>query len=210
MSRNTTFSVGIRDGDKLEQRLRRLRTGSETALNRTVSDFRSRAPGWISKGIKQHYGVDQAGVKSATVRIVDTGSSGSKLAGVKVNYRGRTLTLTHFNMSPKQAPATRQSTYARIPGQKLSAGSPVAMIRPLKKYKIKATIIKGQRIEMSERTFVANGLPWIRNSESGKIKVVHTLSVPQMIRGRAKNTIDSVILENVEKRFRHNVEQIMK
>lgn len=207
-----TFSVTMRDGDKLEKRLKKLKEGSETALKRTVSDFQSRAPGWVSKGVRQHYGVDQAGIKSASVRVRTTPSSGSVLSGVSINYKGRVLTLTHFNASPKTAPSARQSRPLRIPGQTVSAGSPVAMVRPPKRYSVKATIIKGQRVEMSQRSYVAgNGLPYQRRGDARlPVDVIKTVSVPQMISGKAKNTIDELIKENMEKRFQHNVEQIMK
>ena len=83
MARNT-FSVTMRDGDKLEKRLKKLKTGCETAITRTVSDFRTRAPGWVNKGIRQHYGVDQAGVKSASVRIKNTASGTNTLSGLSI------------------------------------------------------------------------------------------------------------------------------
>ena len=206
MSGKSTVSVVVRDADKIEQRLRKLQSGSETAIKRTVSDFRSRATGWINKGIKQHYGVDSAGVKSASVSIQDT-SSGSTLAGISIRYRGRTLTLTHFNMSPKEAPAGTQGKYIRIPGQTTA----VAMVKPPKKYSIKATVIKGQRVEMSSKSFLAKGLPFQRQG-SGRhpVTVIHTLSVPQMIDGKSKDTIEQIINENIEKRFEHTVNQIMK
>lgn len=211
MSANTFVSITMQQGAELEKRIRRLQTGSETAIRNTVSDFKSRAPGWVSKGVRQHYAVDTAGVKTATARVTDTGSSGNSLAGVKINYKGRTLTLTHFNMSPKQAPTAKQSKYVRIPGQKVSTGSPVAMVRPPKRYKVKATIIKGQRVEMSGNAFVANGLPWKRKEGAQrKSDVLHTLSVPQMISGKAKDTINQLINENMEKRLEHNINQVMK
>ena len=42
------------------------------------------------------------------------------------------------------------------------------------------------------------------------IEAVRTLSVPQMISGKAKETIEELIGSNLEKRFEHHVQQAMK
>ena len=62
---NGAFSVTMKDGAKLAKKLEKLKDGGETAIKRTVSDFTSRAPAWVSKGIRQHYGVDTAAIKEA-------------------------------------------------------------------------------------------------------------------------------------------------
>ena len=49
------FSVTMKNGDKLLRKLQKLENGGKTAIERTVSDFTPRAPGWVSKGIRQHY-----------------------------------------------------------------------------------------------------------------------------------------------------------
>lgn len=66
-SRHTSgsFTVTMKNGAKLAKQLEKLEHGGETALKRTVSDFSSRAPAWVSKGIRQHYGVDTAAINKA-------------------------------------------------------------------------------------------------------------------------------------------------
>ena len=59
------FSVTMKDGAKLAKKLQKLEDGGETAIKRTVSDFTSRAPAWVSKGIRQHYGVNTAAINEA-------------------------------------------------------------------------------------------------------------------------------------------------
>ena len=115
------FSVTMKDGAKLAQKIGKLKEGGETAIKRTVSDFTSRAPGWISKGIRQHYGVDTAAIKGAGPST-KKGATHVHVAGIAVDaaaleYRGRTLTTTHFGQSPKAAPSGRQSKKIRVPGQ---------------------------------------------------------------------------------------------
>lgn len=69
---------------------------------------------------------------------------------------------------------------------------------------------------MKQGTFIAAGngeasLPFQRTGEGRTpIEAVRTLSVPQMISGKAKETIDELIGSNLEKRFEHHVQQAMK
>lgn len=223
-SRRTSgaFSVTMRDGAKLAKKLEKLKDGGETAIKRTVSDFTARAPAWVSKGIRQHYGVDTAAIKEAGPRS-KRGATSIRVSGVSVDgatleYKGRTLTPIHFKMSPKSRPTAQQAKQLRVPGQAIATakGSPVAMVRPPKKYTVKATILKGGRASMKPGTFIAAGnggvsLPFQRTGEGRTpIEAVRTLSVPQMISGKAKETIEELIGTNLEKRFEHHVQQAMK
>lgn len=214
------FTVSCAGGAELVKRLRKLENGGKVAIQRTVSDFSTRAPAWVSKGIREHYGVDTAAIKEAAQRP-KRGKTSIKVAGVTVDgvsleYKGRTLTPLHFKMSPKQRPEAQQSKYTRIPGQVIAGAGDVAMIRPPKPYKVKATIIKGQRSTLPAGTFVTAGqggvsLPFQRKGEGrGPIEAVRTLSVPQMIDGRARETIEQTISTKLGERFQHYVERAMK
>ena len=217
------FNVAMKNADKLLRQLQKLETGGETAIKRTVSDFTSRAPAWVSKGIRQWYGVDGGAIKEAGPRV-KRGATQIKVSGVSVDgatleYKGRTLTPSHFNQSPKARPGGQQSRAIKVPGQAVNtaSGNEVATIRPPKKYSVKATIIKGSRVSLGPGTFIASGnggstLPFQRKSESSRmpIEAVRTLSVPQMISGRAQETIEELVAEKLSKRFEHHVAQIMK
>lgn len=214
------FTVTMKNGDKLAKQLAKLEKGGETALQKTVNDFTSRAPAWVSKGIREHYGVDTAAINEAGPKKKKGAShinvAGVSVAGASLEYKGRTLTPLHFKMSPKARPTTQQAKQIRVPGQTISTGSPVAMVRPPKKYTVRATIIKGSRAAMKQGTFIASGnggstLPFQRTGEGRTpIEAVRTLSVPQMISGRAKDTIEELISTNLEKRFEHYIQQAMK
>lgn len=112
------FRVAIRwqrGGEKLQK----LRDGGEVAIKRTVSDFTSRGPGWVSKGLREHYGVDTAAIKEAAKRP-SRGHTSIRVAGVSVDgatleYKGRTLTPIHLKISPKQAPTAKQKTRSGSP-----------------------------------------------------------------------------------------------
>ncbi len=69
---------------------------------------------------------------------------------------------------------------------------------------------------MSSDTFLTAGkggaiLPYQRTGEGrSPIEAVRTLSVPQMIDGRARETIEQTINEKLGERFNHHIEQAMK
>lgn len=202
------------------KKLKKLENGGEVAIKRTVSDFTSRAPGWVSKGIREHYGVDTAAIKDASKKP-KRGRTKISVAGVTVDgatleYKGRTLTPIHFKLSPKAKPTAQQATPIRIPGQLIGTGSPVAMVKPPKPYTVKATIIKGKRSALPPGTFIAsaNGgstLPFQKSGDTRTpIEAVRTLSVPQMIDGRARETIEQTISTKLGERFQHHVQQAMK
>ena len=217
------FNVVMKDADKLFRRLQKLETGGETAIKRTVQDFTSRAPGWVSKAVRQHYGVDTAAIKAAGPSVKRGAGSvkagGAAVDGAALQYKGRTLTPSHFNQGPKARPAGQQNRFVRVPGQAVhtARGSEVAMVRPPKKYTVKATIIKGSRVSLGPGTFIASGnggstLPFQRKDGSKRmpIEAVRTLSVPQMISGRAKETVEATVAEKLGARFEHHVAQAMK
>lgn len=125
-------------------------------------------------------------------------------------------------MSPK-APRGLQDKRQRIPGQMVDfkgAAGPVGIVRTPKPYTVKATIIKGQRASMKAGTYLASSskknadaptLPFQRTGEGRTpVEAVRTLSVPQMISGKAKETIEETIGSNLEKRFEHHIQQAMK
>lgn len=214
------FSVSYKGAPDIVKKLNKLKNGGEVAIKRTVSDFSSRAPAWVSKGIREHYGVDTGAIKDAGPQRKRGGTS-VKVAGVKVDgaaliYKGSTLTTLHFKQSPKKRPTAQQSKQIRIPGQAIAGAGDVAMIKPPKKYAVKATIIKGQRATLPAGTFIAAGnggvsLPFQRTSGARMpIEAVRTLSVPQMIDGRARDTIQETISEKLGERFEHHVKQAMK
>lgn len=214
------FTVTMAGGAELVKRLQKLENGGEVAIQRTVSDFNTRAPAWVSWGIREHYGVDTSRIKEAQKKP-RRGKTSIKVAGVTVDgatlvYKGRTLTPVHFKMSPKQRPEGQQKKFDKIPGQAIADGSPVAMMAQPKRYKVKATILKGKRATLPTGTFIAPGnggvyLPFQRESEARKpIEVIRTLSVPQMIDGRARETIEQTISEKLGERFQHHIERVMK
>lgn len=215
------LNISIKGNQDIVRRWKKLKTGGEKALNRTASDFASRAPGWIIQAIRQRYGVDKATITNTATKIRRgkiSASDGIAVDGCTITYKGRTLTPVHFNMSPKAPSDTKRKKVSRIPGQDIANGSPVAMIHQPHRYKVKATIVKGQQITFGQNTFLAKAgksedatyIPWQRTGDGRAASPIHTLSVPQMIDGRACTDINKLINDNLGKRFDNQIEQILK
>lgn len=197
-SRRTSgsFTVTCSGAEDIVKRLNKLENGGQTAIKKTVNDFMSRAPAWVSKGIREHYGVDTAAINEAKQQP-RRGQSSIQVAGVQVDsaslvYKGRTLTPTHFKMKPTQ--------------------------RKPKPYRVSQEVFKGQRKNLPAGVFLASSggegstqIPFQRESESRyPIKSIKTLSVPQMIDGKARQTIETTISEKLGERFNHYIDQVMK
>lgn len=173
--------------------------GAKKVVKRTVGDMKSRAPGWVSKAVREEYSISGKDIKEAL--RVETGGS-MKIKGVAVDsvalvYRGRPLTYTHFKMRVgKRGP-----------------------------YPISVEVRKGKRKELKGKSsydgkpFVANSgregtvkIPFQREGKSRlPIQALKTVSVPQMILNDngLKGSIDEKINEGIEKRFEHYCEQYL-
>lgn len=180
------ISVNI---DQVVKGLDERKQNSKKVLERTLGDFKSLGPGWISKGVREEYNIKKGDVKSTLH------ATGSGLHDMAIISKGRVLTPTHFNMSPKSRPGGN------------------------KKYQVKATIKKGQRKTLSSKAFLAgNGgggqIPFQRTgADRLPIEAIKTLSVPQMIEdgnGNMKQGVQKEVNENLEKRFRHHCDHLLK
>ena len=224
-----SMNVSFKGAPDIVKKLRKLEHGGEVAIQRTVSDFASRAPGWVSQGVREHYGISRDDMLDYAPRA-KRGKTSIKVAGVTVDgvtlkYSGRTLTPLHFKMSPTGInPKGLTDKKKRIPGQavnfKKTPPGQVAMASTPKKYTVKATIIKGKRVSMEAGTYLAPAskknpdspiIPFQRTGEGRTpVHAVRTLSVPQMIDGRAKETINEIINKKMEERFNNQIKRIMK
>ena len=170
---------------------------SKKVIERTVGDMRTRGPGWVSKAVREEYNISSKDVKEAchAEKAGSLSFGGTHVDDVALVYRGRVLTPTHFKMRP----ATR----------------------PPKPKLITAEIRKGQRKTLSSIAFLANsgreGSKQIPFQRTGKerlpIEAIKTLSVPQMVEdgnGNIKPKVEQAINENLEKRFEHYCEQLLK
>lgn len=207
------FSITMKDGAALIKKLEKIEDGGRSAIQTTVNELTTRAPAKVKKAVKQYYGVDNAAFKAAGPKKIRGATkinvTGITVDGASLEYKGRTLTPTHFSMKPKSRPKAKQKKI-KIPGQATTSSSPVVYAAPSKPYTVSAQIIAGQRAAMPNGTFIGKGLPYQRTGEGRTpVEVIHTLSVPQMISGRAKEAVEQEISDLLETRFNHNMERAM-
>ena len=58
-----SMSVAIKNHAELIKNLKAMNKDAEKALSRTVSDFKSRAPGWVSQAVTDEYTIKKKEVK---------------------------------------------------------------------------------------------------------------------------------------------------
>lgn len=204
------------DGSKqLRKELKRLEEAPKKALQSTFSDIRKRAPVWVAQEVSKVYGVKKSEVNGGEIGKVYI--QGDSVKDVSITYKGRVLTPTHFGMTPKTPPAGRGYTLKAsiIKGSKATMGQ----VKKLSK-KQRAALGKNFRKEGTQNSssspimLMRTGgtyIPFQRVSTNRKdVRAIKTLSLPQMVSGRASEGIDRAITENVGKRLEHQMNRFIK
>ena len=198
---------GLVNAADLFSQLRGVEKISEEISSKTIKDMKSRAPGWISKAVREKYGISASDFKGeADERISSKGAGGVKVSGnavenLAIEYKGRLLTPTHFKMKPASPTG--------------GSGGKRALV--------KATIKKGQQKVLGGRVFVGTGvggraLPFQRKGkERLPIEGIKTLSIPQMIQYSdgeenplAGPGIHTALKEGLQKRLDNHIKQGQK
>lgn len=211
------IQVLIKDYQKTQKELDQLKKVPKAVLERTVSDMRTRAPGWIASEVTKVYGVSKSELKPGTKSIGTIRVSGSKTDNVRIIYRGRVLTPTHFGMtptSPKQAYTLKAGIFK---GQKTQLGKVKKLTK--KQRRILAKNFRGEGTQSSDHSPIMlmstgnareggiNYIPFQRTSrDRNDIKAIKTVSLPQMVSSeRVSPGISRVLNENLEKRLEHHM-----
>lgn len=195
------------------------------AVNVTCREFKSRAPGWINSAVTNEYTAKAKDIKGSIRGVHNVGHvtlGGVKLDDIRIEYRGKPLTLSHFKFTPKEA-AELSKKKRIIPGQYTISGRPVVWAFQRRKATIKTEILKGQKKTLTGRysptPFIASMptkdeenspmLPFQRRSAARKDVVsVRTLSVPQMIMNEeVQKNIDEKINKGLATRLEHHLKR---
>lgn len=194
------MNVVIENYDSLVKNIKNIEKQSEKAVQRTISDSKSRGHGWVSQEVVKEYNIKKKDINEAK-QGVKKGGNLIKIAGANVDslyivYRGRLLTPTHFGMKPTSRPSNK---------------------RP---YIVTAQIKKSVgRKPLGHRVFLASaggeGAKQIPFQRQGKeripIDAIKTLSVPQMVTNeKVAENIQGRMSDELLKRLKHNMKQCMK
>lgn len=193
-----TLNIAIKNYDSIINELEKTEEKGKKVVNRTIGDFKSRGPGWVSQEVVKEYNIKKSDVNEHKKNVKNKGSikvKGVKLDNIQIIYQGRVLTPTHFGMKPKKRPKKGP-------------------------YIVTAEIKKNERKPLGQSIFLAPAggdgttqIPWQRDGDAKRlpILVVKTLSVPQMITNeKVSENIYDRLNEEMEKRLAHNMERIMK
>ena len=186
--------------DDVINEIQAMKAKSEKVVNRTVSDFKSRGPGWISQEVMKEYNIKKKDINETKKGVIKGRSKirikGAKLDDLSIVYRGRVLTPTHFAMKPTMRPTKN---------------------RP---YVVSAQIKKtGGRVILGHKVFLGKsgkeGSKQIPFQRKGKdrypIESIKTVSVPQMITNETVSEgIHKSINEGLGKRLEYHLKQVMK
>ena len=187
-------------------------------IQRTVSDFKSRAPGWASKVIAERYGVKRKDITEAVAAKKSMGKfyvQGEAIDNMCIIFKGRPLTPIHFNMKPKTPSQRKKEKVIKI-GKKDGKKKVLTISKP-KHYDVSAEIIKGNRKVFDPHgggVFIAPAasgqtlIPWKRSAIDNEIHPIKTISVPQMVESkRTEKELKETLNKNVEARFNHHLKR---
>lgn len=216
-----SVTIGFEGYDKIKKELEKKKKASEKVLQRTMSDIRKRAPGWVAAEIVAVYGAKKAEITGGKLGSVKVDGSDPRTA--KIIYKGRALTITHFGMTPKAPGPNAYTLKAQIvKGKKATLGKVKKLTKKQRKALAKNFTRQGSKSSPKSPIMLmhtgnaqaggTNYIPFQRVSQRrSDIKAIKTLSLPQMVSSvRTAPQISATLNENVEKRLKHHMDKLMK
>ena len=207
----------IKNYKALQKQLEDMKKAPRQVLKALTSDAKKRVPGWVAAEVTKVYGVKKSEITGKKIGTVQT--KGESFDQVKVIYKGRVLTPTHFSMNPKtpkpnRGPYTLKATV--IKGERTTMGK----VKKLTKKQLAAmgknfTRSGTQKSDHSPIMLMrANGghyLPFQRKSTNRKdIEAIKTVSLPQMVSSkRTEQGIQTAINDGLGKRLDHHMQRYM-
>ena len=208
-----SVSGGIRNYKALQKQLEDMKKAPKAVMRAMTADAKKRIPPWVAAEVSKVYGVKKGEISSGDLGNVKV--TGDTFKDVKITYTGRTLTPTHFGMTPKVPGPNAYTLKAQIiRGEKATLGK----VKKLTK-KQRAALGKNftrsgtQKSDHSPVMLMrANGghyLPFQRKSvRRDDIKAIKTISLPQMVSSeRTEKNIQTAISEGLQKRMDHHMKR---
>lgn len=194
------MNVIVEGFDDIVNELQDMHDRSKKVVQRTIADFKSRGPSWISQEVAKEYNIKKADVNEAKKGI--RGSSSVRIHGTRIDdlsiiYRGRLLTPVHFKMKPAARPS--KGPYVVTAQIKKTSGR-----KPLGE-----SVFLGMPKNAKENT---SQLPFQRRGdERYPIDVIRTVSVPQMITNETvSENIHKRINTELGKRLEHHMKRLRR
>lgn len=196
-----TMQVMIEGYNNVINEINDMRSRSEKVVSRTIADFKSRGPSWVSQEVAKEYNIKKADVNEARTKGAKRGRSSVRVHGTRIEdavlvYRGRVMSAVHFGMKPvfrpQRGPYTVTALIKKSEGRK-ALGSDVFLGTPMH----------------------SNGehdLPFQRDgADRLPIHAVYSVSVPQMIENDVvSENIHERINKELGKRLEHHLKQLSR
>lgn len=205
---------------KAEKVMEKIPELTEQASRDLNSDIIKRVPPKVKKAVKARYGVDNEGFDSVKPKPKQYKIDGGD--DLIIVYEGEPLTLSHFHLQ-RRGSKMRRKKATRAPGEAIN-GKEWAMIHQPRPYTVYAQIIKGQKVPIpGHNVFIyerlvkgtgdesdkAKGLAMDRlGKERNPIKVIKTVSVPQMISNRAALGVQLGVEDVINSRRSHQLNRL--
>ena len=207
----------IKNYNVLKKKIQAMEKAPAKVMTSLTAEAKKRVPGWIATEVTKEYGVKKGEITGQKIGSVKV--EGNKLTEVRVVYKGRALTHTHFNMSPK-APNTGGAYTLKatiVKGQRTTLGQVKKLTKKQRAALGKNFTRSGERNSDHSPIMLmrANGghyLPFQRVSQDrGDVVVRKAISLPQMVSSkRTEDGIQQAINENMGKRLDHYMNRYMR
>lgn len=209
-----TMSIEAKNAKKQLKALKAMKGKSEKVLQRLVSDAKTRVPGWVATEVAKVYGIKKSEITQAKVGRV--GARGDTVESLEIVYKGRTLTPTHFSMTPKVPRESYTLKAGIFKGKKTVLGKKKKLTK-----KQRAALAKNFRREGTKTSdhspimLMPTGgtyIPFQRKSKNrSDVEAIKTLSLPQMVSSeRTQEGINRAISEGLEKRLAQHMKILEK
>lgn len=223
----STFTIGIKNYKKVKKEFRKMQQAPEIVAKRIISDFKSRAPGWIAEEVVSVYNINKRKIKPSKSGNVSAGSivaKGKEIKSVSLVYNGRLLTPTHFGMKPKKPYKSGNYTLTVeiLKGNVKKLGVVKKLTKEQRKKLGKNFRKQGSRNSPKSPNMLlhtgnkheggTNYIPFQRVSQRrDDLEVRKTISMPQMVSSkRVEKKIDDVLSKNIGKRLDQHMSRYMK
>lgn len=227
-------NIGIVNLEKFAKKVDGLNKAPEKVLSKTVSEFKTRAPGWIADSVRERYNIAKNEIVPAKInnkapiyggRIKAAGSvsiTGRTIGSVCIIYKGRRLTPVHFSMTPKAPRPTYTLKAEIIKGQRKKLGQIKRLTKKQKKnvgrnftHQSTRNSNKSPIMLMHTGNKQSGGvdfIPFQRQSQRrDDIKAIKTVSLPRMIKHETvSKRIEDKVNEELGKRFDHHLQREFK
>lgn len=203
----------IRDFGGLKKQLEDMKKAPKKVLEAVTSDAVKRVPPWIAAEVSKEYGIKKAEVNGGKVGKMQV--KGNRVDNLEFIYTGRVLTPTHFGMTPKAPGKNAYTLKAQIiRGQRSTLGKVKKLTKKQRQQLGKNFRREGTRSSPHSPVMLmptgATYIPFQRKSVNRKdVEAVKTLSLPQMVSGRASEGISKAINDGLGKRLDHHMKRYM-